>query len=638
LPTQTPVISYYFAEGYTGQIGTNGKATYTETLNILNPTCAYTPVTISYYSAAGGTPQVVNALVSPASELAENVNSDVGPDKMISAVVSSPNRIYVSRTINRMGTAGRLDGSTTVPASAPSQTWIFPEGYVGISFQEYLSLFNPGTNSANVTIQTAPQASSSANAPSESVNVPGLSRTTVNIRSLFVSAPVKSLGLIVNSDQPIVAERVEYFGDGSGSGKFGSTVATGVTSPASTLRIPFGSAGGGSVSPKGVVLNSGDEHYVTIVNPNSGSPVTVTMTYFSASGAQIGQPWNVSIAGGTRATFDSNPVVGPSNNPFSVAISSSGPVAAECVQYFGGSPNIGSHPGAAIPAASVATSDAYFSGLFTTLPDGTAVNRKVYLYNPGTTPVQVSGMYFPGTLSTSSASATPTTTATATSSATNTASATASVTPTPTGTATSTATPTPNDTATTLATNATATASAAATNATATAATNATNATATATQDANALPATATFDAQWAGFVAHNAAQTATAVATANLAVATQSATAAVPGPTFTPTPTTTGTATQTTTPTVTSTVTTTATPTITATPTSTPVTYTGSYTIPAGSILTVNVNSDAGTFQGPIGAEFKVVSGSSGSFVGYSIGTTSDGLVVDEDSAIPSF
>jgi hypothetical protein len=41
---------------------------------------------------------------------------------------------------------------------------------------------------------------------------------------------------------------------------------------------------------------------------------------------------------------------------------------------------------------------------------------------------------------------------------------------------------------------------------------------------------------------------------------------------------------------------------------------------------------------QGALGAEFAIASGSSGSFVAYSVGTTGDGLAATEDSAIPAF
>jgi hypothetical protein len=589
-PTLTPVISYYLAEGYTGSLtGTNNKAAFTEVINMLNPTGSPAAVTISYYTATGGTPQIVNAVIPPASVLCENVNNDVGADKIISAVVASPAKIYVTRTITRSGgTNSRLDGSTTLPASVPSKTWSFAEGYTGITFQEYLAVFNPSSSQANVTIQTAPQAASATGAPSQSVQVPAFSRATVNIRALFSSAQVKSVGLIVSSDQPVVAERVEYFGDGIGSGKFGATVSSGITVPSTQWRIPFGSSGGGTVLSNGKVQNSGDEHYVTILNPTTGSSVQVTASYADASGHPLGQSKTITIAGGTRQTIISNGVVGAGAvSPFSVALGATGPIAVEGAQYFGGSPNVGTHPGVVVPASSIATTDAFFSALSTTLPDGTAITRKVYLYNPGTSSVQVSATYFPGIAA--GAGGTATVTATPSASATVSPTASATTTSTPANTSTSTATSTPTSTAT-----------------------------ASATQTTSPTPSI-----------------TETPGGPADTSTATVTSTV-----TNTPTSTATGTATLTPTATGTSTVTSTATSTATTTPmaTATPVTFGNSYTVPAGGILAVNVNADAGNAQGPVGAEFKLAAGSSGSFIAYSVGTTGDSLSATEDSAVPAF
>jgi hypothetical protein len=69
-----------------------------------------------------------------------------------------------------------------------------------------------------------------------------------------------------------------------------------------------------------------------------------------------------------------------------------------------------------------------------------------------------------------------------------------------------------------------------------------------------------------------------------------------------------------------------------------TAVTYAATYTVPPGGITTVSVNVDAGGATGPVGAEFKVAGGGTGSFSAYSTGSTGDGLSVTEDSAVPAF
>ena len=552
-PTLTPVVSYYFAEGYTGQVSTNGKAAFTETLNILNPGSSTAFVTITYYFEGGGTPQTVNRTISPASILRESVNTDVGQDKGVAAVVASPQRIYASRTITRVsGTGVHLDGSNAAGITVPSRTWAFPEGYVGITFQEYIVLFNPGTVASTATLQLAPQAASATGARSTTVTVPAMGRTTVNLRAFYNDPKVKAVAALVSSDQPLVAERVEYFGDGIGSGKAGTIVGSGAPPAGPQFRIPFGSSGGGSPSTGAVkFLAQGDQQYITLLNPpGSGSPVQVTATFADSSGKTLGTPLQVTVASGTRQTILANSVLGTSAvSAFSATISATGSILVEATQYYGGSPNVGSHPGVIVPAAAASISDAFLSELSTQLADGTSVNRQVFLYNPGPSPLQVNATYFGAGATTIT---TPTLTVTAT------------------GTPTSTVT-----------------------------------ATATATSTVTA---------------------TATATATAQTVTGT-------PSPSATGTPT----ATLTSTPSATATLTLTATVTYTVTPTATATVVPIAYTVPAGGILAVNVNSGAGT-TGPTGAEYKIAPGSSGTFVAYSVGTTSDGLFADEDSGVPAF
>ena len=108
-------VTYYFAEGYTGQAAATGNVGYLETLNLLNPTAAPAPVTITYYFAGQGRPISVSRMVPSQSAIRERVNGDVGPNRVVSAVVRSIAKIYASRTITRVGAKGdRLDGSTSL--------------------------------------------------------------------------------------------------------------------------------------------------------------------------------------------------------------------------------------------------------------------------------------------------------------------------------------------------------------------------------------------------------------------------------------------------------------------------------------------------------------------------------------------
>lgn len=409
-PTATPVaaaatptatapiapITAYFAEGYTGQAASNGRASFDEGLNILNPGAVPAPITITYYVQGASAPIVVSRMVPQAALLRESVNLDVGPDKLVAAQISSPRRIYVTRTIDRAAAnGGRLDGSATQPAAAPGTNWAFPEGYTGFTFQEYLTLLNPGQAAATVSITLAPQASSAAGARLLHLTVPPQSRITANVTALNAGSGATSVGMLVSSDLPIVAERVIYFGDGSGSGKFGSTVSAGIPAPATRLWIAALVSGG--AAPLGGALQAvGDQAYITLLNPSvGGTAVTVTASLKDAIGRRVGFPATVSVAPGTRQTIAVNPLLGTLPvRPLSVTLQATGPIEAEAAQYYGGSPNLGSHPGVAFAASPTLTADAVVPDLSTALVDGTPVNRVVYLYNPGIVALQVRATYF----------------------------------------------------------------------------------------------------------------------------------------------------------------------------------------------------------------------------------------------------
>jgi hypothetical protein len=386
----------YFAEGFTGNATTNGKATFTETLALFNPNADPASATITYFLQGSAAPRQVQRMVAGYSVLRESVNSDVGPDQSVSVEVSSPQTLLVARTITRASAGGtRLDGSQGEGIAAAATQWGFPEGYTGGSFQEYLSLLNPGASPAQVTVLLAPQGAGSAGARRTMVVVPAAGRATVNIRALNQHGAA-SVGLLVGSDVPVVAERVEYFGDGAGSGKFGSVVSPGFTAPATSLRLAYGSSGGTQQDKHGVVTARGNQMYVTLLNPSqSGAPVRATVTIADAAGNVVGAPYTVSLAPATRQTVALNLLLGSAAlSPFSVGIQASGPIEAEGTQYFGGSPNKGRHPGVVFPALAATARTAYFPDISTRLPGGAVVHRLVYVYAAATQPLQLQVAYF----------------------------------------------------------------------------------------------------------------------------------------------------------------------------------------------------------------------------------------------------
>src|SRR5262249_6388904 len=117
--------------------------------------------------------------------------------------------------------------STAPQVAATSTAWYFAEGSVGGTFQEFLTLFNPNSTAASVTITYLFQGSRAAVSVTRTVNAH--SRFTESVNGdvgVRPGDPQQSLAAIVKSDIPIVAERPMYFtvkGISSGSDVLGAT-------------------------------------------------------------------------------------------------------------------------------------------------------------------------------------------------------------------------------------------------------------------------------------------------------------------------------------------------------------------------------------------------------------------------------
>jgi len=380
----------YFAEGYTGLLTTNHKATFDETLSILNANPFTATVQIQYL-IEGGSPVVVTRSIAPTSTLRESVNTDVGSDKNVAAVVSSASRVTAERIIRRTGAAGVLDANSSLGNPNLGKTFYFAEGYTGASFQEYLTLANPGNTTANVTVNFAPQGATGSVTQTLTLQIPPQGRVTRNIRRDTLGIPNKSLGLVVTSDQSIMAERVLYFGDGDGSAKYGSTAKAGIQTVGNQYIFAYGSAGGA-----GLAQRPGDQSFVTVLNPGT-SPVssTIVAQFFDALGRNIGST-SLAVAPGTRETLNANQAVSNTASIYATVLTSASPFVAEKPQYFGGSPNTGAHPGVAPTGAPAGVKSAAFPDLNLVDAAGQAEQQTVFLYNPTSAPIAVTGTYYSG--------------------------------------------------------------------------------------------------------------------------------------------------------------------------------------------------------------------------------------------------
>ena len=140
------------------------------------------------------------------SVLTEDVNNDVGSNKIVSAVVKASQPIYAERTITRTNAQKQaLDSDFSPGQPSPQSTWYFAEGYSGVTFQPYLTVLNPFSQPITMTVTLYPTVGSPVSVPAALVP---FGRYTLNLRGVL---PGKSFSTSLVASQPVVAERVEYW-------------------------------------------------------------------------------------------------------------------------------------------------------------------------------------------------------------------------------------------------------------------------------------------------------------------------------------------------------------------------------------------------------------------------------------------
>lgn len=472
-----PVATSYLAEGYTGGAGTLAFHTF---LNILNPNAVSVIVTNTYLletaaantltTTTGTAPDVVvvTHTIGPMTDIVVDVAADIasqpvssGPDagksvsgtnQRVATIVrtagftSNPSvrGVAVERTIERIAAGKYSDGDTSLATSNPNTNYYFAEGYTGIQFQEYLVLLNPSpTLTATVNILRAPDQSSGITSTLPAIGPYVLApyqRITLNMRALNLSASAKSIGLIVNSNNPIVAERTQYFGPGGGSAKAGMAEGQGSTTASKQLNFAYGSVVDitPTVPPTSDVQQTIDDRaFITIMNPNiagqvvagttagtaaaPGSSAHVTIQLRAEDGSLLGFFIN-DVDPGTRFTLTNNDLTNSAGGigfpgvptthatagatatrtaVFSAIVSSSERIVAELANYYGQGPvtstgdgNKGA-PGISLVGAPSGETDVIFPNLAPSEPiGGLGISSTVFLYNPGVNAIQVSGAFF----------------------------------------------------------------------------------------------------------------------------------------------------------------------------------------------------------------------------------------------------
>jgi hypothetical protein len=132
--------------------------------------------------------------------------------------VESDQPIVAERAVYFDGGAAGFDASAV---AAPAMEWFLPEGATSGSYEEQLSVLNPGPQAVNVQVEYRPE---EGDPPlPQRFSVGPTTRVTLDVNP---QVPDANVALRVIADKPIVVERTTYFARPTG---LGATTSTGLT-------------------------------------------------------------------------------------------------------------------------------------------------------------------------------------------------------------------------------------------------------------------------------------------------------------------------------------------------------------------------------------------------------------------------
>jgi hypothetical protein len=331
-----PSVEWDFAEGSTLSI-------FAEYLSIQNSNGSAVTVDLNYFTDTGAHPTKTLSIpantrvtvvvysgdqVSNLANCAPLVTCGVGPGIVgVSVQVKSRSLPIVAErpfyVMNYSFGSGPIrDGHDAFGAKSPGKTWNFAEGTTQAGFNEYLTLQNPQTLAAHVSLKYIYDLGVKTVAltvnPQSRLTVLVFDQAYYGVGSGYIGVSVQ-----VTSDQPIVAERPMYMVHDFGSGPVaGAHVVVGAT----TTGTLFGFSAASTLN--------GDNDYLTIQNSNAVA-ANITVDYYRTAGKLTR---TFVVAASTRATvlvFDATQPggAGPGLYPLGIVVSSDQPILVEKVTY-----------------------------------------------------------------------------------------------------------------------------------------------------------------------------------------------------------------------------------------------------------------------------------------------------------------
>lgn len=308
LGVKQPGKTWYLAEGAT-------HPGFEEWICIQNPQSSNAGVTITYMFPGGAT-QDQQVTVKAKSRYTVNVNAAVGPDKNVSARVKSTMPVVVERPMYFNYYGKWAGGSIGAGVPALSKKWYLAEGATQPGFEEWISLMNPNAVGSDVKITYMfPGGATQV----QHVAMAKTSRETVKVNDIV--GPNKDVSAMVESTQPIIAERPMYFLYGNAWP--GGHTQFGAVAPATSWFLAEGTT-------RNNASDGSYEEWISVMNPG-GTTAKVDLTYMFGGGAT--QVAHKTVAPHSRETINVNSAVGPDKD-VSVRLNSNEPIVVERPMYY----------------------------------------------------------------------------------------------------------------------------------------------------------------------------------------------------------------------------------------------------------------------------------------------------------------
>jgi len=312
--------TWYFAEGTTRDNTVDGK--YEEWLCLQNPGSTNANAHITYMLGDGSN-LTEDVVVGPTSRNTISVNDFLGPDKDVSALVESDQLILAERPMYFNYHNKWTGGHDVIGVPAPRTYYYFAEGTTRNNptdgyFDEWLCFQNPQSSDAVVNVnyilgtgKTVPKMYS----------VKAKSRYTVDVNTEV--GPDQDVSCVVNSSQPVVAERPMYF---FYHNKWtGGHDVVGAPGPDTTFYFAEGTT-------RDNARDGSFEEWISLENSTIyNAPVKITY-YTEQAGTQT---QDVTVGPTSRLTVDVNAKLGKDvDASFKVESTSGVPILAERPMYF----------------------------------------------------------------------------------------------------------------------------------------------------------------------------------------------------------------------------------------------------------------------------------------------------------------